>query len=344
MARVMAGVRAGAVAVLVVCSGPGGVVAQPALTASAPTAAPASGEVEQGRAVYNARCYFCHGYSGDARTQAAAVLQPAPRDFTRAPALDAAQIAAAVAAGRPGTAMASFAGLLSPAEIQTVAAFVEAEFVRARAPNTAYHTAQNGWAQHERYADAYDFARGRLRLDASGLTAAQQRGLALYRSACISCHEPADAAPLSWVARPMSYPRPGILPGGALASAPPAASPQVDAVSGASVYARHDQAPALRGLNAQQRRGARLYQANCAFCHAADGSGANWIGRFMQPPARDLRQLDAAARARLAQTVRDGLPGASMPAWRDVLSPAEIAAVAAYVRRVYSAPPDGPAR
>jgi cytochrome c oxidase cbb3-type subunit 3 len=207
-----------------------------------------------------------------------------------------------------------------------------------------------------RYAEAFDFALGRLALDTppGELTPAQQRGQVLFRSACVSCHEAADAqAPLQWGARAMSYPRPGILPGGGLAAAAGsavAAAPvgegdsragigPVDAVSGASVYARHDRAPSLRGLTAQQRLGARLYQANCAFCHAADGSGANWIGRFMQPPARDLRRLDAAARARLPHTLRDGLPGASMPAWGGVWSAAQIEAVAAYVRRVFVAPP-----
>ncbi len=39
---------------------------------------------EQGRAVYNFRCYFCHGYSGDAKTLAATYLQPPPRDFSAA--------------------------------------------------------------------------------------------------------------------------------------------------------------------------------------------------------------------------------------------------------------------
>jgi cytochrome c oxidase cbb3-type subunit 3 len=325
-----------------------GAAVDPTPSAPALPASAADG-VDAGRTVYNARCYFCHGYAGDARTQAAALLQPPPRDFTRAPALDGAAIAAALRTGRPGTAMASFAGLLSEAEITAVAVFVEQTFVRRQTPNTRYHTAANGWPDHaQRYGDAFEFVRGNLALDtpANVLSAAQQRGQWLFRTACMSCHDAAEssAATLQWSARAMSYPRPGILAGGVLAPSPAAdaaaaqaasAVGPVDALSSASVYARHDRPPSLRGLNAQQRRGARLYQANCAFCHAADGSGANWIGRFMQPPARDLRRLDAAAHARLAQTLRDGLPGASMPAWGGVWSQAQIEAVAAYVRRVF---------
>ncbi|MEQ1714686.1 MAG: L-2-amino-thiazoline-4-carboxylic acid hydrolase [Hyphomicrobium sp.] len=57
--------------------------------------AQASAQHERGRAVYNFRCYFCHGYSGDAATLASSYLTPRPRDFTKS-ALSKAQIADAV--------------------------------------------------------------------------------------------------------------------------------------------------------------------------------------------------------------------------------------------------------
>ena len=44
-------------------------------------------------------------------------------------------------------------------------AFVESEFVRAKARNTAYHTAGNGWPDHARYAAAFPFVTGALRLE-----------------------------------------------------------------------------------------------------------------------------------------------------------------------------------
>ncbi len=62
---------------------------------------------ERGRQIYNFRCYFCHGYSGDAKTLAATYLNPPPRDFTAAP-LTHERIALALREGRTGTAMASF--------------------------------------------------------------------------------------------------------------------------------------------------------------------------------------------------------------------------------------------
>ncbi len=288
---------------------------------------------EQGRAVYNFRCYFCHGYSGDAKTLAATYLTPPPLAFSSATpdGLPRERITRAVREGRPGSAMASFASVLSAAEIDAVAAFVEREFVVERKTNTRYHTADNGWPNHERHAAAFAFARGEIAIDAAddSLNPSQLAGRRLFMSACISCHDRArvnDSGP-AWSARPLSYPRMGFVPGQQL--------PPVDAVSSASVYAKHEVPPAVANLNTRERRGEALFQNNCAFCHGADGSGKNWIGQFMEPKARDLTAYSDATlpAAQLKQVIREGLPGTSMPAWQHVLKPQEIDAVAAYVRR-----------
>ena len=146
---------------------------------------------EAGRRIYNFRCYFCHGYSGDARTLAASMVEPAPRDFTRASGLDERRAVAALRAGVPGTAMSSFAGTLSLREIEQVARFVVAEFVVARAPNARYHTPGNGWPRHERYASAFPFAAGEIALDRpeASLNKSERAGRQLFMSACISCHD-----------------------------------------------------------------------------------------------------------------------------------------------------------
>jgi cytochrome c oxidase cbb3-type subunit 3 len=338
---------AGAAALLCVLLG-FDVFSRPALQRpSAPSAqSRASGAAdtlhERGRAIYNYRCYFCHGYSGDARTLASTYLQPPPRNFT-ASTLQPEQIVQAVRDGRPGTAMKSFGGILDADDITAVAAFVAREFVQNKAPNTAYHTAGNGWPGHERHAAAFAFARGELALDTplQALDERQRAGRQLFVTACISCHDRArvlDEGP-AWSARPVSYPRMGFVPGQAN-TAP------VDAISSASVYAKHEVVPALHGLTAQQRRGQALFQANCSFCHGGDGTGKNWIGQFMEPKARDLTQYTPRSMppALLRQRIREGLPGTSMPAWQHVLRPAEVDAVAAYVTRAFMQPepPDRP--
>jgi cytochrome c oxidase cbb3-type subunit 3 len=229
--------------------------------------------------------------------------------------------------------MKSFAGILSAREIEAVAAFVEREFVRDKAPNTAYHTPENGWPRHERFAGAFPFARGEIALDAplETLGEAEREGRRLFLGSCISCHDRArvaDEGP-AWSSRPVSYPRMGFEPG-------QPNTPPVDAVSSASVYAKHEVPPSTEGLTPAQRRGAALFQANCAFCHGADGTGKNWIGQFMEPKARDLTQytLQSMPRVRLEQRIREGLPNTSMPAWQHVLSAAEIRDLSIFVSGV----------
>src|SRR5262245_32873218 len=85
-------------------------------------AAPSAATLQLGRDVYNFRCYFCHGYSGDAKTLAASYLDPKPRDFqnTKPEELPVERILAAVKDGRPGTAMKGFTGILNEQEMQAV--------------------------------------------------------------------------------------------------------------------------------------------------------------------------------------------------------------------------------
>ncbi len=332
--RVMACCLVGIAVTLAACGDARDTLPDAPASVAVASAAGAGAEVELGRKVYNFRCYFCHGYSGDAKTLAATYLAPPPRDFTSGSQLTAERILDAVRQGRDGTAMKSFRNILGDAEMRAVAAFVEREFVRNKARNTVYHSAENGWPEHQRYAIAFPFVTGAIKLDAdiATLDAAQLRGRQLFLATCASCHDRghvADEGP-AWSARPLSYPRMGFVPGQQAAGTP------VDAVSSASVYAKHEVVPVVASLTAREKRGQDLFQANCAFCHGADGTGKNWIGQFMEPKARDLTAYTAASMPpeRLRETIRNGLPGTSMPAWRDVLSRAEIDAIAAYVARL----------
>ena len=336
--RVLAGAAMGTAVLLAGYDTAGGAavvlpVASTVATHSAAT--PAAAQHELGRKVYNFRCYFRHGHSGDAKTLAASYLNPLPRDFSTATPqqLPREAILAAVRDGRAGTAMKSFRGILDEAEMSAVAAFVAQEFVRDKARNTAYHTPENGWPGHEKFAPAFPFARGEIALDEplERLTAAQRDARRLFLTSCISCHDRArvaDEGP-AWSSRPVSFPRMGFEPG-------QPNTPPPDALSSASVYAKHEVVPKVAGLSQREKRGEKLFQANCSFCHGGDGTGKNWIGQFMEPKARDLTQytLQSMPAARLQQVIREGLPGTSMPAWQSVLKPAEIEAVGAYVQRV----------
>lgn len=304
--------------------------------AVAAAAAPADRAAhERGRVIWNFHCYFCHGYSGDAATLAASYLDPPPRNFlaTSASTLARDTMIDAVTRGRPGTAMRGFADRLDGDEIAAVVDFVRDEFMTAGRSNTRYHTSENGWSDHDRYVAAYPFATGELALDTpwEELSPAQADGKRLFLASCVTCHDHGrvnEPGP-SWSTRPLSYPRAGYSH---------RAADAIDAVSSASPYAVHDVPPDLPAdADSEIRLGARLFLDNCAFCHAADGTGKNWIGRFMEPHPRNLTDRDAMRSLpleRLRAAIRDGLPETSMPAWKHVLEAAEIEALAAYVDRV----------
>lgn len=315
-------------------SPPGGA---PAAGAPAAAAAPSSDYHELGRRIYNFRCYFCHGYSGNAETLASTYLSPRPRDFTKLSPqqLSRDSMLQTVTHGRPGTAMKGFADILPPDEIAAVTDFVRQEFMASKARNTAYHTKANGWPNHERYSAAFPFATGQVKLDtpAEQLSPEQRAGRRLFMSACVSCHDRAkvDDEGTPWDSRALSYPRMGFQPG----DWPPK---NLDGISSATPYHIHDRVPKVTGLSAQEKRGEHLYQQNCAFCHAADGTGRNWIGTFLEPHPRDLTSpefMTHMTRERLTTVIKEGLPDTSMPAWKSVLSDADIQAVIAYINRVF---------
>lgn len=298
---------------------------------------------DRGESVYRFYCYQCHAYAGDGRTVAAHSLDPRPRDFTAAdPALlTRERMLEAVSRGRPGTAMVSFASVLSPADIEAVVDYVRRSFMGQRSLDARYHTPANGWQDHERFAAAYPFVTGELSLDTAGeeLSPGQRAGKRLFLGACATCHDPpADTVtgPV-WEARAVSYPRRHYSH-----RTPP---PPVDGVSGATPYRKHERPPPLEGLPDAAKRGAALFQRNCAFCHAPDGTGRHWIGSFLEPRPRNLtsRSIRERPDASLAAVIRDGLPDSSMPAWRHVLNDADIADIITYIKTAFREAADAPA-
>jgi len=99
-------------------------------------------------------------------------------------------------------------------------------------------------------------------------------------------------------------------------------------------YGRHDEAeldePHLPRLTAIERQGRQLYRDLCVECHAADGSGQNWIGRFLEPNPPSLRR-DEVASDRLANVILKGLVNTSMPAFESVLDQPALDALIAYL-------------
>ena len=292
-------------------------------------------EARSGESIYRYYCYQCHAYSGNGDTQAKSFLKPAPRDFTApaSPELSTAQMIDAVAHGRDGTGMPSFSSVLTEAEVSSVVSYVRNAFMGAERKQMSYHSEVNGWRDHIRYKDAYDFVTGVLRLETptDKLTNEQLRGRGLYLSACISCHEQRHnkQGGVIWELRSVSYPRKHFSH----------RDEPLDVVSGASPYSVHDRPASPANSCAAIMRGMELYQKNCAFCHAADGTGKNWIGSFLEPRPRDFTDPDFQLfrdRDGLVAVIRNGLDGRSMPAWRSVFSETDIDDIVDYMQAVFA--------
>lgn len=348
---------------------PAAPAAAPKTVAAAPMAPPGEATMELGRAVWNYRCYFCHGYSGDAKTLATSYLNPKPRNFqeTRPEEMPHERVMSAVRHGVPNTAMKGFTGILNDQEMEAVSQFLRQEFLVSRAKNTRYHTREAGWPDHEqRYAKAFPFARGDIAIDTpwDKLSAEQQEGMRMFRTSCITCHDhgKVNDPGKAWESRPVSFPRdaycsschqdvPRSEPAGVSHPQRPAThtfaerdgsvpvrSPTRPEAQVASNYVIHDKPPVLVNASAQELQGEKLFHRNCAFCHAGDGTSKGWIGSFLEPHPRDLtdpQQMKGMTKERLVRSINEGLPNTSMPAWKSVLSPAEIDALAAYIHKAF---------
>jgi len=265
---------------------------------------------------------------------ASSFVSPPPRDFTLTSPdqLNRDEMITAVNQGKAGTAMMGFASILNKEEIEAVVDFVRKEFMMDKKINTKYHTVENGWENHERYASAFPFALNEVPLDRpwDKLTAQQQQGKRLFMAGCVTCHDRArvESEGAVWESRPLSYPRNNYSH---------KTLPEVDAKSGATPYSVHEIAPVLLSLTEQEKQGEQLFQQNCAFCHSEDGTGKNWIGSFLEPHPRDLtgKSMKSITAQRLSQVIRDGLPGTTMSAWKSVLNESQIQAIVKYVMKAF---------
>jgi len=107
-------------------------------------------------------------------------------------------------------------------------------------------------------------------------------------------------------------------------------------------YAQPIAWPPGTGLPADAALGARMYAQHCAVCHGPKGQGNGPAAPSLHPRPRDftggifkLKSTTSNAAPTfddVRETIRRGMPGTSMPAWRDLASDEEIDAVAVYVR------------
>lgn len=68
-----------------------------------------------------------------------------------------------------------------------------------------------------------------------------------------------------------------------------------------------------------------------------DKRRSNWIGTFLQPHPRDLTKSNSKRKKKdnLIYIIENGLSVTTMPAWKNVLSKAEIKLIAVYINEAF---------
>jgi cytochrome c oxidase cbb3-type subunit III len=79
--------------------------------------------------------------------------------------------------------------------------------------------------------------------------------------------------------------------------------------------------------------GQQLFESNCAGCHGLDGKGGEHAPNIVSDA-----KLQDLPDARLAHTIRNGIPVSGMPAFGSAFKPVQIDAVVSYLRTLQKAP------
>lgn len=297
-----------------------------ALTLTAEAASPVP---SKGKALFERNCAVCHGDDGNADTPVSRLLSPRPRNFTDP--VEMARVTTdrmyrAIKEGRPGTAMAHWADVLSEAEIGDVIDYI--------------HTLAS-------YGQTAPLSAERMSLEV---------GRRIYAKDCASCHGASGRAdtemakvlkpPPAVLSDPMGMVR---LEDGALYMAIYRGRPGTamggwrDILTPAEIidlmrYVRTLAVPLPAGMTPGEldvRVGEQIYQKYCVGCHGEQGDGKTPLGSQLHPHPRDFTSAGLMAATNdqeLAHSITRGLPGSAMAPWEGVLSKQDIQRVIRYIR------------
>ena len=128
---------------------------------------------------------------------------------------------------------------------------------------------------------------------------------------------------------------------GPLRYAPGVGSGGSSAASAAPVMSRQVEVPAGLPDSDRMKNGQSLYLKECVDCHGEQGNGAGFLAEGLDIKPRDFRQGTYKFRsteygelptiADVERSVRDGVPGTTMPAWGQFLTERQIGDVARYL-------------
>ena len=88
--------------------------------------------------------------------------------------------------------------------------------------------------------------------------------------------------------------------------------------------------------------GQKVYEVRCMHCHGIEGKGDGAAAPFLDPKPRDFTRGQFKIRSTMSgflptdddlfKTVSEGMPGTSMPAWKELLSEEERREVVDYIK------------
>ena len=87
---------------------------------------------------------------------------------------------------------------------------------------------------------------------------------------------------------------------------------------------------------------AGTYQALCQRCHGEKGDGQGKVAWYLDPAPRDLTKaafMNSKPRERFVTSIQEGVPGTSMPSWKNTLKPEQVNGVLAYVLATFTREP-----
>jgi mono/diheme cytochrome c family protein len=95
------------------------------------------------------------------------------------------------------------------------------------------------------------------------------------------------------------------------------------------------------------KAGEEIYKGLCARCHGEKGDGKGVTYLYLDPAPRDLTKaafMTSKTEDRFLQSLKNGIPGTSMPPWERVLTDEQRRAVLAYVFQTFVREPPGQAK
>ena len=295
--------------------------AQPALPAAR----------ERGKAIYQSRCAVCHGVDGKADTPVAQHLTPPPRDFTdpvEMARLNNDRMYEAIKNGKPGTAMAAWAEVLTEVEIGDVIDYIWTLAPPRRAVLFGGPLSLAiGRRIYEKDCAACHGIDGRGDTAAAKVLSPRPRNLA----------DPIDMARVDdgRMYTAIKFGRPGTAMGGWGELLSP-----VDIIH-LMRYVRTLEQPVPAGMTKAGLDvlvGGQIYQQHCVACHGEKGDARTSVGATLMPRPRDFTNPQEMARTndrQMARVIAHGSPGTGMAPWSGVLSPEDIRRVLLFIRQSF---------